>query len=187
MKKILTLAMALLVSHAAFAAYQYTPKGSFVFDSATTVTMTKPDSTRTGIIGSIYDSIYLTVANYGYYSLSNPFELISVSEGGLLGTFEAGEEIGIWIQNTRGDVYTSTSTPYDRNGYSGSYGDSYCIYATHPLFAPSHWEYSLSGTEAGSGAPTGQPLPGLLATLLIGGGVLALKRRGSAGKSLKGA
>ena len=115
---------------------------------------------------------------------------------GVLGEFRPGDKIVLWVETTSADGKKETFTMYSPNsedndiwmlGKSGqsivfNWGDFGVDYGkkAQESINPEGFQFFLS-TGA---APSGQPLPGIIATLLVGGGSLVyLKKR----KKLKAA
>ncbi len=179
MKKITMIFLALL-SLNLFAAFQYQVSGYgggyFSFDGTTSLKMDRSGVHKGLDYLFVKNSLVLGDNSWGYYLLSDR-KLVHVQADGFLGTFSSGDKIGIWIANESGEIFTSTNTGNQDYtfGKSGSSGDDFCLYqgSAGIFLTPSHWEYQLSETAA----PSGQPLPGVLASLLIGGGVAYLARR----------
>ena len=179
MKKMTMIFLALL-SLNLFAAFQYQVSGYgggyFSFDGTTSLKMDRPGVHKGLDYLFVKNSLVLGDNSWGYYLLSD-WKLVHVQADGFLGTFSSGDKIGIWIANESGEIFTSTNTGNQDYtfGKSGSSGDDFCLYqgSAGIFLTPSHWEYQLSETAA----PSGQPLPGVLASLLIGCGVAYLARR----------
>ena len=109
---------------------------------------------------------------------------------GVLGEFSAGDKIVLWVETTSANGKKETFTMYSpttqdsdiwmlsKSGDSiiFNWGDFGVDYGTKSQNAinPAGFQFSIS-----TNAPTsGQPLPGIIATLLVGGGTLAyLKKR----------
>lgn len=114
---------------------------------------------------------------------------------GVLGEFKPGDKIVLWVETTSADGKKETFTMYSpsskdndiwllgKSGQSivfnwGDFGVNYGKKAQESV-NPEGFQFLLS-----SSAPSGQPLPGIIATLLVGGGSLVyLKKR----KKLKAA
>jgi len=103
-----------------------------------------------------------------------------------VGTFNEGDTFGIWIENKSDERNTSVYTEYSKHG---SYGlDGTDIFETtlaeldYNNANPSAIFFGFYAEGISTPAPTfGQPLPGMLATFLLGGSVLGgaagMKRR----------
>ncbi len=109
---------------------------------------------------------------------------------GALGEFSAGDKIVLWVETTSASGKKETFTMYSPStqdsdiwmlGKSGesiifNWGDFGVDYGSKSQNAinPSGFEFAIS-TNA---PPSGQPLPGIIATLAVGGGIaLYLKKR----------
>lgn len=109
---------------------------------------------------------------------------------GVLGEFSAGDKIVLWVETTAANGKKETFTMYSPTtqdsdvwmlGKSGesiifNWGDFGVDYGKKSQNAinPAGFEFAVSTYSA----PSGQPLPGIVATLIIGGGtVLYLKKR----------
>ena len=109
---------------------------------------------------------------------------------GLLGEFSAGDKIVLWVETTSANGKKETFTMYSpttqdsdiwmlsKSGDSiifnwGDFGVDYGKKSRNAI-NPAGFQFAIS-----TNAPTsGQPLPGIIATLLVGGGtVLYLKKR----------
>ncbi|MBE6366559.1 MAG: hypothetical protein E7052_01450 [Lentisphaerae bacterium] len=113
-------------------------------------------------------------------------------KSGVLGEFSPGDKIVLWVETTSGNGKKETFTMYSPTtqdsdiwmlGTSGesiifNWGDFGVDYGKKSQNAlnPAGFEFAISTS---SGVPTsGQPLPGIIATLIIGGGTLVyLKKR----------
>ena len=108
---------------------------------------------------------------------------------GMLGEFSPDDKIVLWVETTSSGGEKSTYSMYITNtkekdvwllGESGEslifnwgqFGFDYGKQAQHSL-NPEGYEFSITTRQ-----PSGQPLPGIIATLIVGGGtVLYLKKR----------
>ena len=109
---------------------------------------------------------------------------------GVLGEFSAGDKIVLWVETTSADGKKETFTMYSpttqdsdiwmlsKSGDSiifnwGDFGVDYGKKSQNAI-NPAGFQFAIS-TKA---PPSGQPLPGIIATLLVGGGtVFYLKKR----------
>ena len=168
----------------AMAAYQYESKGNqgwLTFDSETTVAF---DLGRSGKDKDHENFIDRGegVSDYGWYNLETG-ETGSFSNG-LTATFSADDRIGLYVTDNQGNTYLSTKprTPFeddlwgkarivdgDLHLYGGNMGSN----GTHEYYV-----FKVNNTNVSGKKPSGQPLPGIIATLIVGGGALAyLKKR----------
>lgn len=186
--------VAFLVVTNAMGAYQYNWKGNqgwLTFDSTTTISAgltvegrnDKPGHDKPGHNDNYIDKGG-SFDDYGWYNLDTGAH--GSFNNGSLATFTEEDRIGLWVKDNTGDVYLSTkpgqSAPDNvfwgkskefYGGYSvagGNFGSN----GTHEYYV-----FRVNyGSSTPENAPSGQPLPGIAATLLVGGGALAyLKRR----------
>ena len=185
MRKILLTLILGGLALSAMAAYQYESKGNqgwLVFDSETTVAF---DLERSGKDKDHENFIDRGegVADYGWYNLDTG--ATGSLNNGLTATFNENDRIGLYVTDNQGNTYLSTKprSPFeddiwgkakivDGNLFLG--GGNMGSNGTHEFYV-----FKVNTTNAnGSKAPSGQPLPGIIATLVIGGGTLVyLKKR----------
>ena len=168
----------------AMAAYQYESKGNqgwLVFDSETTVAF---DLVRSGKDKDHENFIDRGqgVADYGWYNLDTGAS--GSFSNGLAATFNENDRIGLYVTDNNGDTFLSTKprSPFEEDtwgkarivdgnlqlggGNNGSNG-------THEFYV-----FKVNNANASGKTPSGQPLPGIIATLVVGGGTLLyLKKR----------
>ncbi len=165
MKKLMAV-MVMMATIPTFAAYQFVSYGKYlgghmIFDGATTISMN---------INSFTSGV--APVDFGYYMLGTT-DMVSLKDA--TASFNPGDEIGFWLRDAGGNI-TSTSSlsgatwmPQGSVLENGSYtmftGGNYPIY---------RYEYNYSIGEVT--APSGQPLPGVIAALAVGGGVLAVRK-----------
>ena len=121
-------------------------------------------------------------ADYGWYNLDTG--ATGSFNNGMSASFTENDRIGFWVKDNVGDVYLSTKPEKDTaanviwgksreidGGYSvagGNFGSN---------GTQEYYVFKVNTANAAK-APSGQPLPGLIATLIVGGGtVLYLKKR----------
>lgn len=177
----------LSLSITCFGAYQYNTKGNqgwITFDSNTVV------SFDLGTTGKDKDHENFIdrgegVADYGWYNM-NTGETGSFKNG-LSASFTENDKIGLYVTDNRGTTYLSTKTneKYSFNetiwgksklvdGSLTVAGGNFGSNGTHEYYV---FKITTSNTN-NSNTPTGQPLPGIIATLIIGGtGIVYLKKR----------
>ena len=167
-----------------FGAYQYNTKGNqgwLTFDSTTTVAF---DLGRSGKDKDHENFIDRGegVADYGWYNLDTG--ATGSFNNGLAATFNENDRIGLYVTDSEGNTFLSTKPrrPFeddiwgkariiDGSLYLG--GGNMGSNGTHEFYV-----FKINATNTSGQSPSGQPLPGIIATLLIGGGTLAyLKRR----------
>jgi len=179
MKKLI-LAASLMVgtAFASFAAVQHNVNDGYPIEVSFTFT-------SDGSYGILFGLDPMNIAAsppqaFGYYFIDNPTEWFSgiftgnnsdyysnnVSnfgtsfvdiETGYLGEFKAGDTIGLWVQDRWGMIWTSTDI---EEGYFNG------VYRMHGAFTVGAQSYSEFAEMA---PPVGEPLPGVIAALAIGG------------------
>lgn len=174
----------LILSMTCFGAYQYNVKGNqgwLTFDSNTTLSL------EAGVSGKDKDHENFIdrgegISDYGWYNLDTGES--GSFKNGVTGTFSENDKIGLYITDNKGKTYLSTkpASPFEddiwgKSKYidesifigSGNFGSN----GTHEYYV-----FKVNSVGNGSNTPTGQPLPGILATLLVGGtGIWYLKNR----------
>ena len=187
MKKLFIALIALVCGVSAFAAYQFETRGNqgwLTFDSETTVGF---DLTRSGKDKDHENFIDRGngVADYGWYNI-NTGETGSFSNGATA-TFSADDRIGLYIRDNDGQVFRSTKSDGEADlGDDVLWGKSRLVdggiavaggnmgsHGTHEFYV-----FKVNTENTSGKTPSGQPLPGVFATLIIGGGTaLYLKKR----------
>ena len=166
------------------AAYQYETKGNqgwLTFDSETTVAF---DLTRSGKDKDHENFVDRGqgVSDYGWYNLDTGTS--GSFKNGLSATFSENDRIGLYVTDNQGNTYLSTKprTPFEDDTWGkarivdgnlqlggGNMGSN----GTHEFYV-----FKVNNANASGKTPSGQPLPGIIATLLVGGGTLVyLKKR----------
>jgi len=110
--------------------------------------------------------------DYGWYDFNNPGELqsgyaTSISTG-YLGEFKAGDAIGMWFKVYNGtgyEIYTFAPTDIWNFIGAGVSGGGFC----EVFFPPSSYFDYVSFRIVELAPLSGQPLPGVMAALAIGG------------------
>ena len=186
-KVILSAIFAFVVSMSLDAAYQYGGKGNEVyltFDSETVVSF---DVSRSGKDKDHENFIDRGegIADYGWYNLDT-HEHGSFANGASA-TFDENDRIGLYVKDAEGNVFRSTKKGGEpelgtdvvwgkANEVDGSvalYGGNKGSNGTHEYYV-----FKVSTANANGKTPSGQPLPGIIATLVVGGGAIAyLKKR----------
>lgn len=144
---------------------------------------------------SLGDSV---ISNIGWYNFSEVARTIIPGspaptlhtgdmETGKLGEFSPDDKIVLWIETTDANGKKETFSMFDprdlkhdiwSNGGTGenvilNWGDFVNIANSQKVANPAGFEFSIT-----TNPPSGQPLPGIIATLLVGGGsLLYLKKR----------
>lgn len=184
MKKVLLASIFAGLAISAMAAYQYEHKGNqgwLTFDSETTVAF---DLSRSGKDKDHENFIDRGegIADYGWYNLDTG-ETGSFSNG-LSATFNENDRIGLYVTDENGDTFLSTKPRshfeddiwgkakiVDGNLQLG--GGNMGSNGTHEFYV-----FKVNTANASGKTPSGQPLPGIIATLIVGGGsLLYLKKR----------
>ena len=187
MKKVFFVALCLSLAVSAMAAYQYDSKGNeawVTFDSATTVAFDLGRSGKDKDHENFIDAGQ-GVADYGWYNLETG-ETGSFANGANA-SFSENDRIGLYVKDNSGQVFASTKKVNipDLGGRVdwgkailledalGLYGGDKGSHGTHEYYV-----FKVNNANSAAKSPSGQPLPGIVATLLIGGGtVLYLKKR----------
>lgn len=108
-------------------------------------------------------------------------------KNGLVASFTENDKIGLYVTDNQGNTYLSTKTnnkyPFDDaiwgkskivDGSLTVAGGNFGSNGTHEYYI---FKINTKNTNNGN-SPTGQPLPGIIATLIIGGtGIVYLKKR----------
>ena len=184
MKKSLISFMCVGLVGSTMAAYQYETKGNqgwLTFDSETTVAF---DLTRSGKDKDHENFVDRGqgVSDYGWYNLDTGTS--GSFKNGLSATFSENDRIGLYVTDNQGNTYLSTKprTPFEDDTWGkarivdgnlqlggGNMGSN----GTHEFYV-----FKVNNANASGKTPSGQPLPGIIATLLVGGGTLVyLKKR----------
>ena len=188
MKKLLLVSVvAVFAALPIMAAYQYNTKGNqgwLTFDADTTVAL---DLSRSGKDKDHENFIDRGngVADYGWYNMDTG--ATGSFANGLTATFSENDRIGLYIKDNEGQVFTSTKSSGGAEldgdidwGKSGIVDGSIAIYGGNKGSNGTHeyYVFKISTANADGKTPSGQPLPGIIATLVVGGGtVLYLKKR----------
>ncbi|MBO7327749.1 MAG: hypothetical protein J6W00_03135 [Lentisphaeria bacterium] len=188
MKKFIVFLFLLCCSASLSAAYQYKEEdgkqGWIIFDSTTTVSFDLGRSGKDKDHENFIDRGQ-GVADYGWYNLDTG-DTGSFANG-TEATFNENDRIGFYVKDNTGKVFTTTksveNTDLGKNiifgksdmvdGAIALYGGNMGSNGTHE-----HYVFKVSTANANGKTPSGQPLPGIIATLVVGGGALVyLKKR----------
>ncbi|MBE6391269.1 MAG: hypothetical protein E7042_03585 [Lentisphaerae bacterium] len=187
MKKFLLMLVLAGCSLPLMAAYQYESKGNrgwFTFDSTTTVSL---DLGRSGKDKDHENFIDRGegVADYGWYNIETG-ETGSFANGSTA-TFSENDRIGLYVKDNDGKVFTSSKSIGKADlgsdvvwGKSDLVDGSVALYGGNKGSNGTHeyYVFKVNTVNANGKNPSGQPLPGIIATLIVGGGALAyLKKR----------
>ena len=186
MKKFFLVSIFAGLAISAMAAYQYETKGNqgwLTFDSETTVAF---DLGRSGKDKDHENFIDRGegVTDWGWYNLETGET--GTFTNGASATFSENDRIGLYVTDNTGKTYMTTkpgqNSPFDNDAWGkakvvdgamqlggGNMGSN----GTHEFYV-----FKVNTANASGKTPSGQPLPGIIATLIIGGGTLAyLKKR----------
>ena len=187
MKKFVFALMFFVCGVQLMAAYQYkveANQGWVTFDSETTLAF---DVDRSGKEKNHENFIDRGngVADFGWYNIETG-ETGSFSNG-LSATFSENDSIGFYVKDNNGQVFTSTKLDKDiKIGDNVIWGKSKIIDGMLGIGGGNmgsngtkeFYVFKINTANASGQTPSGQPLPGIIATLLLGGGTLAyLKKR----------
>ena len=165
----------------AFAAYQYNTKGNqtwLTFDSATNLYFDVSRSGKTNDHENFIDKGE-GISDWGWYNL-NTNESGSFKNGGEF-TFTENDKIAVWVKDEQGNIYNSTKEPSEyiwgksdlKDGELKVYGGNKGSNGSHEYYI-----FKVTNVSSKDKSPSGQPLPGIIATLIIGGGsIVYLKKR----------
>ena len=184
MKSVFFALLLLGVNFSLMAAYQYETKGNqgwLTFDSETTLAFDLERSGKTNDHENFIDR-GAGVADYGWYNLDTGAS--GSFNNGLAASFTASDRIGLYVTDNNGNTYLSTKprSPFEDDTWGkakivdgnlqmggGNMGSN----GTHEFYV-----FKFNSVNASGKTPSGQPLPGIIATLVIGGGALVyLKKR----------
>ena len=188
MKKVFFVPVFLCLAISAMAAYQYKTKGNqgwLTFDSDTTLAFDLGRSGKDKDHENFIDRGQ-GVADYGWYNLDTG--ATGSFQNGLSATFSENDRIGLYVKDAEGQIFTTTKSTKNANlgnnvvwgksslvdGALALYGGNNGSNGTHEYYV---FQVSTANNTNGK-TPSGQPLPGIIATLVVGGGtVLYLKKR----------
>jgi hypothetical protein len=192
MKKLFLMFLMFGAAVSAMAAYQYNVKGNqgwLSFDGETTVAFDLTLESRKDKDNGQDNYIDRgnNYADFGWYDLDDTEKRGSFNNGASA-TFNKGDRIGFWVKDNAGNVYTSTKP--DKNapdnviwGKSREINGGYSVAGGNfgSNGTQEYYTFKINTSNSGNApAPSGQPLPGIIATLLVGGGALVyLKKRKS--------
>ena len=184
MKKIFFASVFCAAALSAMAAYQYESKGNqgwLTFDSTTTLSF---DLERSGKANDHENFIDRGegIADYGWYNLNTGAS--GSFNNGLSATFNENDRIGLYVTDNKGNTYLSTKprSPFEDD----TWGKARIVDGNLQLGGGNmgsngtkeFYVFKVSNANASDKTPSGQPLPGIIATLIVGGGSLVyLKKR----------
>jgi hypothetical protein len=167
------------------AAYQYNFKGNqgwLTFDSETTVSFEVSRSGKDKEHENFIDKGN-GISDFGWYKLETGD---SGSFKGASFTFTEKDKIGLYVTDSSGNTYLSTKPnknyPFENDiwgksklveGYLSIGGGNFGSNGTHEYYV-----FKINVENKNTNQPTGQPLPGIIATLIIGiGSLFYIKKR----------
>ena len=187
MKIVLTFFFCLFAYVSAMAAHQYNVKGNqgwLTFDGSTTVSF---DLSRSGKDEGKTQENFVDrggdYSDYGWYNLETGAS--GSFNNGASATFSENDRIGLWVKDNAGTVYTSTKPPKPTpenvfwgktrvvEGNIAVFGGNMGSNGTHEYYV---FKVSTVKNPASGKSPSGQPLPGILAVLAVGGAAYGIKR-----------
>ena len=187
MKKFLLMLFFAGCSFSLMAAYQYETKGNqgwLTFDSATTVSFELGRSGKDKDHENFIDRGE-GIVDYGWYNLETGATGSFLN--GASATFSETDSIGLYVKDSQGNIYTTTKkVKNDDLGENLIWGHSKLVDGEVALYGGNngsngtheYYVFKVSTANANGKTPSGQPLPGIIATLVIGGGaVVYLKKR----------
>jgi hypothetical protein len=176
MKRLLIIILFFISVYSCFGAYQYNVKGNqgwLSFDSKTTLSFDVSTSGKDKEHENFIDNGN-GIADYGWYNL-NTGETGSFKNG-LTASFSENDKIGLYITDNKGKTYMSTkpgkTSPFENDIWGKSKyidgtimigGGNFGSNGTHEYYV-----FKVNSANNNSNTPTGQPLPGILATLIVG-------------------
>ena len=182
MKKTFFVSMFIGLTMSAMAAFQYESKGNqgwLTFDSDTTLAFDLERSGKTNDHENFIDRGE-GVADYGWYNLDTG--ATGSFSNGLSATFTVNDKIGLYVTDNKGNTYLSTKpkSPFeddiwgkarivDGNLYLG--GGNMGSNGTHEFYV-----FQVNAANASGKTPSGQPLPGIIAVLAVGGAAFGIKK-----------
>ena len=183
----LTLMAVLFATLPGMAAYQYNTKGNqgwLTFDSDTTLAFDLSSSGKDKDHENFIDRGE-GVADYGWYNMDTGASGSFLN--GNVAAFTENDRIGLYVKDNEGKVFTSTKSVKNSNlgddvvwGKSNIVDDSIAVYGGNKGSNGTHeyYVFQVNTNNINNNTPSGQPLPGIIATLLLGGGTaLYLKKR----------
>ena len=181
MKIYLVIMMFMMCISSIQAAYQYNTQGNqtwLTFDSNTSLYVDVNRSGKDNDHDNFIDNGN-GIDDWGWYNLSDNTSGSFKSNNSV--TFDVNDKIALWVKDNQGNIYNSTKEPDNFIwGKSDAKNDIFKIYGGNKGSNGSHEYYVFSIKTVGnnSNTPTGQPLPGIIATLIIGaGGIYYIKHR----------
>ena len=168
------------------AAYQYNSNGNqgwLTFDSDTTLAF---DLSRSGKDKDHENFIDRGegVADYGWYNMDTGSS--GSFANGATATFSENDRIGLYVKDSNGNIYSSTKSAKADLGGEIVWGKADVVDGALALYGSNkgsngtheYYVFQVNTGNANGKTPSGQPLPGIIATLVVGGGTLLyIKKR----------
>lgn len=197
MKKMLTALLLAATMTTTFAAFQYSldkvdSMGSKPYGYSYTLNVSEGSGSvyitnRTSNDKSFTDNVNAGEAgNFGYINLTTGERInaeataVTLADGRTgykLGDFSEGDRIGIWVRTNTGDIggtFGDQSLGYTDNFNNRNINSSDLAIGSLQFKGTGSLFFQAVGAE--KKIPSGRPLPGVLATLLIGGGAVGVFR-----------
>ena len=155
-----------------YGAYQYNTKGNqswLTFDTKTILTLDVYRSGKDKEHENFIDK-GKGIEDWGWYNLITD-EIGSFKNNNEY-TFTENDKIALWIKDSQGNIYNSTKQPSEFIwGKSDFKDDIFKVYGGNKGSNGTHEYYifSVKVVSNNDKKPTGQPLPGIVATLIVGG------------------
>jgi hypothetical protein len=179
--KHLLLMILFLFAFTTFAAYQYNTKGNqtwLTFDSTTNLYFEVERSGKDKDHENFIDKGG-KIDDWGWYNL-NTNESGSFKDSGEV-TFSENDKIAVWVKDAYGNTYASTKRAGNFIwGKSDTKDDIFKVYGGNKGSNGTHeyYVFKVTTVPTSNNTPNGQPLPGIIATLMVGGaGIWYLKNR----------
>lgn len=186
-KTILAFLLLGFAAHPVMAAYQYNVKGNqgwLTFDGDTTVAFDLVLESRKDKDNGQdnYIDRGQGFADYGWYNLDTGDS--GSFNNGASASFTEKDRIGFWVKDNVGDVYVSTKPEKnvaenviwgksrEINGGISVAGGNFGSNGTQEYYT-----FKVNSQNSnGNNAPSGQPLPGIIAVLAIGGAAYGIRK-----------
>ena len=184
-KTVLLSLLCFVAALSANAAYQYNNEGNQGWLSFTSNTTVAFDVDRSGKDKDHENFIDRGegIADYGWYNMETG--AVGSFKDGASAAFTENDRIALWVQDNKGTVYLSTK-PDENSPANAIWGKSRLVHENIAVFGGDfgsngtheHYVFKVSTANTGNNPQSGQPLPGIIATLVVGGGTLLyLKKR----------
>ena len=181
MKKSFLVSGLMIFAFSAMAAYQYNVKGNqgwLTFDGNTTLAFDLTLASRKDKDNGQdnYIDRGQGFADFGWYNLDTGAS--GSFNNGASASFTEKDRIGFWVKDNTGDVYVSTK-PEKEAANNVIWGKSREIEGGISVAGGNfgsngtqeYYVFKVNNANASGQTPSGQPLPGILAVLAVGGAV----------------